>query len=66
VRVKLRIAQGAIGGDFTMVQKPFPVTDRKRLVDFVSRHRSWFEKTIELAPESDEAKRSRTVIDQLR
>ncbi len=43
-----------------------PVAERNRWVDFVSRHRSWFEKAIELAPESDEAKRSRAVIVQLR
>ena len=43
-----------------------PKAERKRWVDFVSRYRSWFEKAIELAPESDEAKRSRAVIDQLR
>ena len=43
-----------------------PVAERKRWIDFVSRHRTWFEKTIELAPESDEAKRSRAVIGRLR
>ena len=43
-----------------------PVAERKRWIDFVSRYRSWFEKAIELAPESDEAKRSRAVIGRLR
>ena len=43
-----------------------PVAERKCWVDFASRYRSWFEKAIELAPESDEAKRSRAVIDQLK
>jgi outer membrane protein assembly factor BamB len=43
-----------------------PVAERKCWVDFASRYRSWFERAIELAPESDEAKRSRAVIDQLK